>query len=210
MVLHCPSNQIQVLSLAGYGPTPPPQLRVPPPVLSHWVCHKPRSLSLFRTPGTSFPPISAFPTLAHDAELSREAPVCSMPPSGPACASLRASVSLFSSRCACGIAPWRPSYRAGPGRPQNTMSCTSSLSSTNVPMNIFVPEVLSSHLKSCIKTPQLLAEGHQAGSHQVGSHLSLVAFPELGGARRSPGPRVAHSPGARGPSRAFLLCSPNI
>ena len=75
------------------------------------------------------------------------------------------------------------------------MSCTPSLSSTNVPMNIFVPEVLSSHLKSCIKTPQLLAEGHRAGSHQVGSHISLVAFPELGGARRSPGPRVAHSPG---------------
>lgn len=67
-------------------------------------------LTLFHIPGVSFPPISAFPTLAHDSDLSQEALVYSMSPSTPACASLGAFMSLFSSHCTCGIAPSRPSY----------------------------------------------------------------------------------------------------
>lgn len=95
MALHRSSNKARVLSLAWPGLTLPPQLHGPLPV-TH--CPWPRGIagldtsqgfpalmnsSLFSTPGMCSPPVSAFPSFAHEAEPGRKA--LSAPPSSCPC-----------------------------------------------------------------------------------------------------------------------------
>lgn len=92
MALHCLSNKARVLSLAWPGLTLPPQLHGPLPV-TH--CPWPRGTagldtsqgfpalmdsSLFSTPGTRSPPVSAFPSFALRQSLAGRLSLLPCPP----------------------------------------------------------------------------------------------------------------------------------